>query len=460
MSRRMSRYQKLQHNQNNLSVVLRNSRCKAGSVMIQNVHEINNKVFKNIIIRKNDSNFKLKAEGVTHLIQKLNNREIQVLHQKKDLIIKAFNKVKNDIKKYKIEIKKYQLRFSSKNRVLGKEIGSRNFDKIAKIQKKNINLKICEMKQNLKHASLYEHRYEAIIDICVLNRSQNEKCIKNLNFYLQNLKDLCYEKKNNIQEFKQQSRVLKKSTLKLYLKYKQNKFYLEKMLIRFKKYLVEKNEIDKAMVETDQIIMKENKNQKTKVKPKKIKINQSLLNQNLIHHQNQQYFKRNKLLEGLIFPLSPLFTSFKSENDFYLEIDDFKKNFDPKWHEKEEFKELMYKIERGRKIKERVYIIQSTIEEHRRKVLKECKDLSCYEDQGFYKKQMKEKYEAIFKRKNDQLSKVDNCVGKMKFSLFGLFGLLKLKMDVLEFSKLNKQNQSRLVNSLRILKTSNKLILN
>ena len=231
-----------------LNKILKKSMQFEQSLMKSNFIDMKKQVFNQKNGKKNPSIYNNKINNLSQLLEKWGSKELMLVTKKKDAIMNDYNKLvyqkTNLLEKIdKLENIKKQKQIDTDKQ--GKQSKTKNKDVFNVIY---FQTKKKEMETNLQNVKNQKERYEAIIDICILNKIQNEDWIRNLTFYYNNLKAILAEKQSELDKKSNQLIDIKFKSRVIYEKYQFNKEKKDVFITNFVKYLNQKKEIDRAIL--------------------------------------------------------------------------------------------------------------------------------------------------------------------------------------------------------------------
>lgn len=232
-----------------LNKILKKSMQFEQSLMKSNFIDMKKQVFNQKNGKKNPSIYNNKINNLSQILEKWGSKELMLVTKKKDAILNNYNKIvyekANLLEKIdKLENIKKQKQMESDGKK-GPNNTVRNKDVFNVIY---FQTKKKEMETSLQNVKNQKERYEAIIDICILNKIQNEDWIRNLTFYYNNLKSILAEKQNDLDQKNNQLIDIKFKSRQIYDKYQFNKEKKDIFIKNFVRYLNQKKDIDRAIL--------------------------------------------------------------------------------------------------------------------------------------------------------------------------------------------------------------------
>ena len=213
------------------------------SLLKSNLVDMNRRIFDSSDAKSNPRAYGHKIDNLSEILDRWGSKELALLTKKRDGIITDYNKVMfnkdellkkidklENIKKYKVVIKETKaLRQQSTEAMY-------------------FTLKIKDMKLKLAEVIEQKKRYQQIIDVCSLNKIQNEDWIRSLTFYYNNLKTVSTDKQRELDKKENHLIEIKLKSRDIYEKYQLSKEKRELFVTNFTKYLNQKKQIDKAII--------------------------------------------------------------------------------------------------------------------------------------------------------------------------------------------------------------------
>jgi hypothetical protein len=240
---------------NKLTMVLNKSKFLEDSIIKNNMLDMNQLIFNNDPVDINEI-YKSKIDNLNLILDKWSAKEINLLRRKNEQVINELNSV---------VYKKMQL--VEKIVKLEEQNGYKKANEQASIQEKAeeasaiisiYKKKITDIKNELSIVLDQKKRYQEIIDVCLINQISNEEWIRSLNFYLNNLRKVRLDLEKQLQVKSHVLESKKAECKKIYETYIKRKEKRELFLKNFKKYVKQKEEIDKAIVGCEIISRSEN----------------------------------------------------------------------------------------------------------------------------------------------------------------------------------------------------------
>lgn len=213
------------------------------SLLKSNLVDMNKKIFDNNDTKSNTRAYGHKIDNLSEILDQWGSKELSLLTKKRDGIIADYNKVmfnKDELLKKidKLEnIKKHKM-VNKETKQLKKQSSEAMF---YTVKTKDMKLKLGEVIEQKK-------RYQQIIDVCSLNKIQNEDWIRSLTFYYNNLKTISTDKQRELDEKENNLVEIKLKSREIYEKYQLSKEKRELFVNNFTKYLDQKKQIDKAII--------------------------------------------------------------------------------------------------------------------------------------------------------------------------------------------------------------------
>lgn len=213
------------------------------SLLKNNLVDMNRRIFDSSDAKSNPRAYGHKIDNLSDILDRWGSKELALLTKKRDGIIADYNKVmynKDELLK-KID----KLENIKKHKVVDKET------KALKQQGNEAlfyTLKTKDMKFKLAEVLEQKNRYQQIIDVCSLNKIQNEDWIRSLTFYYNNLKVVAAEKQRELDKKESHLVEIKLKSREIYERYQLSKEKRETFVTNFTKYLNQKKQIDKAII--------------------------------------------------------------------------------------------------------------------------------------------------------------------------------------------------------------------
>ena len=441
-------------NSQSLINILNKTQYKQNSVM----KKYNKKLFSifNNINHPNKKpiNFKKSIINFEKDISEFSSKKVSVIFQKNLEMKKELNKIRSENQILQKKINKLLTHVESTNgdlmkKKLNVEFTMKKKKAIVKY-KSNIGL----MKNKLNLVKFEKKRYLEIIDVCLINQTENEDQIRNLNFYLKNLRKIIELKKTDY--LTKKKLILNKKNVSgiLYEDYKKFKKIKQIHLKNFQNLFKNEREVDLNIYNAN----KEIKN--TIKKEKDIKLQDKLKLNLWVQAKNKQKSKSSntKKFSDLLI-LQKFYKDFKIFFEFENKKNSPKKifrenfeNFDPYWFNSKKFQNFLFLIDRRKKMNRTILEMQLKITDQKSK-----KDKTLYlidEEKLKYpsylktlgdilikikakkekeKKKISKKYlEKLEYMKNQQFKMLQ----KMKLGLQSIFSKMDIKVDTFKKSEL------------------------
>lgn len=213
------------------------------SLLKSNLVDMNRRIFDNSGIKSNPKAYGNKIDNLSEILDRWGSKELVLLTKKRDGIIADYNKVmynKDELLK-KID----KLENIRKHKIVDKEtkeIRQQSTEALFyTVKTKDMKLRLTEVLEQKK-------RYQQIIDVCSLNKIQNEDWIRSLTFYYNNLKTVSAEKQRELDKKENHLVEIKLKSREIYERYQLSKEKRETFITNFSKYLNQKKQIDKAII--------------------------------------------------------------------------------------------------------------------------------------------------------------------------------------------------------------------
>ena len=332
-----------------LTSVLQRSKFLEDSIMKNNMLDMQKLVFNNENYNIVEI-YKSKIDNLNLVLDKWSHKEIMLLRRKNEQIVAELNAVvfrKNALMQ---QIAKLEEQKSFK------QMHEKSALKVKQEETVSSNL-ICEKKlkeihQKLETVMEQKKRYQEIIDICLINQISNEEWIRSLNFYLNNLKKVRVDQEKQLQVKTGMLDLNKAESKRIYENYLKNKEKRETFLHNFKKYVKQKEEIDRAIVMSDEKIVKEVKNrllQETgQFRLESLKLNESTIKASKLHHDQELEQRLEKCME-VYKQIRPLVSKNYEEEDEDMVIDVLE-DYDEEWYKNERFQKFMSNLQINKKL--------------------------------------------------------------------------------------------------------------
>lgn len=334
-----------------LASVLQKSKFLEDSIMKNNMLDMQKLVFNNENYNVTEI-YKSKIDNLNIVLDKWSQKEINLLRRKNEQIVAELNTIvfkKNHLMQQiaKLEEQKSFKQSNETSMLKEKQEESNNINNV-------FEKKIKEMNEKLQVVMDQKKRYQEIIDICMINQISNEEWIRSLNFYLNNLKKVRLDQERQLQIKTTNLESKKAECKRIYETYLKNKEKRETFLKNFKKYIKQKEEIDRAIVLSDQKIVNEVKGrliQETgQYKLENQKINESTIKASKLH-QDQELEKRLNECMEVYKKIRPLVAkNYDPEQKQDDENIDVLEDYDEEWHKNERFQKFMLNLQINKKL--------------------------------------------------------------------------------------------------------------
>lgn len=333
-----------------LTSILQKSKFLENSIMKNNMLDMQNLIFNNENYNSAEI-YKSKIDNLNLILDKWSQKEINLLRRKNEQIVSELNSVvfkKSCLMQQiaKLEEQKSFKQINEKSMVKEKQDETHHINAV-------YETRIQEMNEKLQVVMDQKKRYQQIIDICLINQISNEEWIRSLNFYLNNLKKVRLDQERQLQIKTTNLETKKAECKRIYENYIKNKEKRERFLKNFKKYIRQKEEIDRAIVLSDQKIVKEVKGrliQETgQHKLENQKINESTIKASKLH-QDQELEKRlAECMEEYQKIRFLVAKNYKPDGDNDENIDVLE-DYDEDWHKNERFQKFMLNLQINKKL--------------------------------------------------------------------------------------------------------------
>ena len=421
-----------------------------------------------IIFEKDISNFTVKKVGMVfeknlEMKKELNKirDENQILKKKIDKLLTFVESTNGDLMKKKLNVE-----FTMKKKKA--------------IIKYKSNIELMKNKFNLVRAE--KKRYLEIIDVCLINQTENEDQIRNLNFYLKNLKKIIVLKKTDY--LKKKKLILTKKHLSgiLYEDYKKFKKIKQIHLKNFKNLFENERSVDLNIYNANRQIKNIiNKEKEVKLQDKlKLNLWVEAKNKQKRKYSNTKQFKDLMIL-GKFYKDFNYFFDLEKNNDENLkkiklpkiELSNKKyENFNPNWFKTKKFQKFLFFIDRRKKMMRTILEMQLKITEEKKKQDKilflideeKLKYPSYLKTLGsilikIKAKNQKEK-KTVFKKSLENLKLIKNqkfeMLQKMKLGLQSIFSKMDINIDTFKKDELKYLLQNRDILAKKIILQFNK----
>lgn len=332
-----------------LTTILQKSKFLEDSVMKNNMLDMQRLVFGGQPYDPAEI-YRSKIDSLNIVLDKWSQKEVGLLRRKNEQIVAELNAVVFKKQKLMQEIAKLEEQKAFKQ-LHDQSVLRERDDEAA-----NINTvyerKIREMHERLRAVLEQKKRYQEIIDICAINQISNEEWIRGLNFYLANLKKVRADQERQLQVKSSALEARKAECKKVYEAYLSNKEKRAAFLRNFKRYIRQKEEIDRAIVLSDQKIVKEVKGrllQETgQSRLEHQKINESTIKASKLH-QDQELERRLAECMELYKKIRPLVAKNYPPTDPNAPIDVLE-DYDEDWAKNPRFQQFMSNLQMSRKL--------------------------------------------------------------------------------------------------------------
>lgn len=327
-----------------LEKVLQCSKFIGQGMMKSNVKDMRKEIFGEENRNASVEEYYKKIANLDTLFQKWSRKEVEFLQQKGMLIIRELNK------------------FTAKKLELLRQLEkvAPSLSQSTKTEKNTPRLEdSAKLMARLRRTESIRTRYQQIEDICLLNQVQNEEWIRNVNFYLGNLKKVRKEKEAQVHNEIAAARRAKAERKSVLERFNSQKAKKEEFKLNFRKYIFQKASIDKAIILSDMTILN------------KVQSNLETLSKNELASRSQ---KNNIVVEPHIDPETEAKylkadTIFEQVAKIFLsggpdakpEVEDI----DPNWRRNPAFKRAAFELEAAKNIRRAIFEEQVRIEELR-----------------------------------------------------------------------------------------------
>jgi len=231
---------------NKLAMVLNKSKFLEDSIIKNNMLDMNQLIFKNDTVDINEV-YKSKIDNLNVILDKWSLKEINLLRRKNEQVINELNSVVYKKMQLVEHIVKLEEQEGYKRAIQEASIQEKaeEANAIINVYRK----KILDVRNDLTIVMDQKKRYQEIIDVCLINQISNEEWIRSLNFYLNNLRKVRLDLEKQLQIKSQVLDSKKAECKKVYETYLKRKEKREVFLKNFKKYVKQKEAIDRAIVQ-------------------------------------------------------------------------------------------------------------------------------------------------------------------------------------------------------------------
>ena len=207
---------------------------------------MNQLIFKNDTVDINEV-YKSKIDNLNVILDKWSLKEINLLRRKNEQVINELNSVVYKKMQLVEHIVKLEEQEGYKRAIQEASIQEKaeEANAIINVYRK----KILDVRNDLTIVMDQKKRYQEIIDVCLINQISNEEWIRSLNFYLNNLRKVRLDLEKQLQIKSQVLDSKKAECKKVYETYLKRKEKREVFLKNFKKYVKQKEAIDRAIVQ-------------------------------------------------------------------------------------------------------------------------------------------------------------------------------------------------------------------
>lgn len=150
-------------------------------------------------------NYTASMNKINFSIEKFNRQQKYYLEMNLHNLTQEYNRLRNKIQVKEKEYSKLNSYINSMN--VYKITGSKQ-EREAQLYE--LQSKITSLNGRLRKSRLYEKKLQKIIEICEINKIQNENWMRNLNFYIKNLLKLKEMEKTKISDIKKKNEKIQK----------------------------------------------------------------------------------------------------------------------------------------------------------------------------------------------------------------------------------------------------------